>query len=202
MLHCINQFIINYDSGMALSTACSHLLGRPLNKTDRLSDWTRRPLTPSQLRYAALDAHCLLALTDALLFAARAPSSLRRQLGVEGMYDFSFVQQPPLCLSTAPIVHIAAAAAAAADSNDSSTNNKGDQGGISDVVRSSGTGNSTAGFISTNNRISSGNSSDSKVEVDSKRKKKKATTGSGGGKPAFPIGSFPSPFLRKLEVRR
>jgi len=41
---------------------CAALLGHQLDKTAQMSDWERRPLTSQQRHYAALDAHCLLAL--------------------------------------------------------------------------------------------------------------------------------------------
>jgi 3'-5' exonuclease len=60
----------------ALSTAslhnlCMQWLHRGLNKSERMSNWTHRPLTSSQLTYAALDAHCLLAVVECQLLAAR-----------------------------------------------------------------------------------------------------------------------------------
>jgi hypothetical protein len=61
-----------------LSQFCESLLGKPLDKTEQCSVWNRRPLRPLQvacfsavlianivqLRYAALDAYCLLLLFE------------------------------------------------------------------------------------------------------------------------------------------
>ncbi|GMF22753.1 unnamed protein product [Phytophthora lilii] len=49
-----------------LSTSIKQALGLPLSKLQQKSDWERRPLTPQQVAYAALDAYCLLMLQDAV----------------------------------------------------------------------------------------------------------------------------------------
>ncbi|XP_035232251.1 exonuclease mut-7 homolog [Stegodyphus dumicola] len=51
---------------IGLSKLCEIILGKPLNKEERLCDWEKRPLTDSQLEYAALDAYCLLQMYDKL----------------------------------------------------------------------------------------------------------------------------------------
>uniref|UniRef100_A0A915EKX7 3'-5' exonuclease domain-containing protein n=1 Tax=Ditylenchus dipsaci TaxID=166011 RepID=A0A915EKX7_9BILA len=43
-----------------LSSLCKRMLGSGLDKQEQCSVWTRRPLRPRQLRYAALDAYCML----------------------------------------------------------------------------------------------------------------------------------------------
>lgn len=49
-----------------LSTLAALLLGLPLDKSPTLTDWSSRPLSKQQLRYAADDAVILLALREAL----------------------------------------------------------------------------------------------------------------------------------------
>jgi ribonuclease D len=55
-----------------LSDACEKILGKPLYKNQQLSPWNARPLTSAQLKYAALDAHCLLAILETLLLTLGA----------------------------------------------------------------------------------------------------------------------------------
>ena len=51
----------------SLATLLDRVLGVPLPKGDRLTDWLRRPLSAGQLDYAVADVAWLLPLTDALL---------------------------------------------------------------------------------------------------------------------------------------
>jgi ribonuclease D len=51
----------------SLATLLDRVLGVPLPKGDRLTDWLRRPLTTGQLDYAVADVAWLLPLTDALV---------------------------------------------------------------------------------------------------------------------------------------
>ena len=51
---------------MSLTALVELVLGLPLDKTQQCSSWGARPLLPLQLRYAAADAHALVALYQAL----------------------------------------------------------------------------------------------------------------------------------------
>lgn len=48
----------------SLTALCERELGRRLPKANRLTDWLERPLSPSQLDYAAADVACLLDIAD------------------------------------------------------------------------------------------------------------------------------------------
>jgi hypothetical protein len=54
------------SNNLSLSDACLLILGKELNKDQCMSNWDYRPLSKEQLIYAALDAHCLLAVFDRL----------------------------------------------------------------------------------------------------------------------------------------
>ncbi len=43
---------------------CQYFLGKQLSKSSRLTNWSRRPLNPKQLRYAALDSEILIHLFE------------------------------------------------------------------------------------------------------------------------------------------
>jgi ribonuclease D len=52
--------------GHSLAMVCERELGVVLDKAPQVSNWSRRPLDPEQLRYAALDAEILLTLYERL----------------------------------------------------------------------------------------------------------------------------------------
>ncbi len=54
------------EGGHSLKAACARELGIEIDKAEQTSDWTRRPLTESQLAYAAVDAEILLSLEEKL----------------------------------------------------------------------------------------------------------------------------------------
>lgn len=64
-------------SSYSLASVTEHLFGVPLDKTLQSSNWRRRPLTRSQLVYAAKDAHITLLVYE----------ELRRILEAQGSWD-------------------------------------------------------------------------------------------------------------------
>ncbi|OQR83877.1 hypothetical protein ACHHYP_18027 [Achlya hypogyna] len=63
----ILRTVIHHESMMSLQKIVYFCLKKKLVKTQQTSNWNRRPLTPAQLQYAALDALVLLWIYDELL---------------------------------------------------------------------------------------------------------------------------------------
>ncbi|KHJ97375.1 3'-5' exonuclease [Oesophagostomum dentatum] len=59
-----SESVVQRTVNRGLSYVCERVLGRPLDKTEQCSVWDRRPLRSSQLRYAAMDAYCLILIYD------------------------------------------------------------------------------------------------------------------------------------------
>eukprot|EP00752_Nemacystus_decipiens_P004366 g3990.t1 len=51
----------------SLSKTCEAWLGKPLDKTECASKWATRPLSLDQVKYAALDSHCLVGIFEEML---------------------------------------------------------------------------------------------------------------------------------------
>lgn len=62
-------------STSSLSGACAVYIGKPLLKSEQMSNWDKRPLSMTQLHYASLDAHSTLTLLDTILLKCGVPSS-------------------------------------------------------------------------------------------------------------------------------
>ncbi|KAM9721108.1 exonuclease mut-7 homolog isoform 4-T7 [Dama dama] len=81
-----------------LSLLVQQVLGKPLDKTQQLSNWDRRPLGEEQLVYAAADAYCLLEVYWALCREParfHLPGALPWSLGL-GCSERCGTQEPPL----------------------------------------------------------------------------------------------------------
>jgi hypothetical protein len=103
----------------SLTKACEAYLGKPLNKKEQISDWEMRPLLPTQIAYASLDAHSLLGVLSVL--CANPTADL---LAIRSVYS-------RVCVSSGAVI-------ASADKNDVSARALK----FSEELRSSGDGSS------------------------------------------------------------
>ncbi|NXL36257.1 MUT7 Exonuclease, partial [Glaucidium brasilianum] len=62
--HCEDREFRQPEKGLSLLV--QHVLGKPLDKTEQLSNWEKRPLREEQILYAASDAYCLLEIYEKL----------------------------------------------------------------------------------------------------------------------------------------
>lgn len=88
-----------------LSLLVQQVLGKPLDKTQQLSNWDRRPLGEGQLVYAAADAYCLLEVFWALCREParfHLPGALPWSLGLGRSKRRGTWEPPPQKASASP----------------------------------------------------------------------------------------------------
>lgn len=80
---------------VSLAAVLEQRFGVTLDKRAQLTDWGRRPLTPEQLRYAALDTHFLLPLREVLERELRARHRWREaQEAFAALPEVEYVEKP------------------------------------------------------------------------------------------------------------
>eukprot|EP00938_MAST-03A_sp_MAST-3A-sp1_P006731 g6731.t1 len=73
----------------SLSKLVDRFIGKPLDKSVRMTDWNRRPLTPAQKAYAAADGYTLIVLHDILKWREenRGATGTHARLGFVAMFS-------------------------------------------------------------------------------------------------------------------
>ncbi|GLE00682.1 hypothetical protein PINS_up009470 [Pythium insidiosum] len=85
------QKTMGANVGNSLSNATARILGKPLDKRMQLSNWDDRPLSQSQMIYAALDAHCLVQIVKQI----RRKIKLTSAMECEAIWGYSPGTVPP-----------------------------------------------------------------------------------------------------------
>jgi len=84
-------------SRVGLAGVVASCLGCYVNKAEQCSDWERRPLSPSQARYAAADAHVLTVLFDRCVgIAPEATAAALRCVPHTGLHTTPFAWCTPI----------------------------------------------------------------------------------------------------------
>ncbi|VDM38731.1 unnamed protein product [Toxocara canis] len=66
-----------------LTDLCHKVLGEPLDKREQVGNWAARPLRPEQMKYAAMDAYCLIQIYERLKRRAEEEFGMNWQNHVE-----------------------------------------------------------------------------------------------------------------------
>jgi hypothetical protein len=74
------------DCKGGLTNVCLQHLGGNIDKSERMSNWERRPLRLAQMHYGALDAYCLISLVNKLIpLAEKAGIDLKKIIKPEDL---------------------------------------------------------------------------------------------------------------------
>ena len=86
------------SEGYSLKALCKQYIGKSLDKSHQVSNWKQRPLSPDQLKYAALDAHCMVYIFSKIgrSLAAWKPSKASSKPQEELLAKIASVYQSPL----------------------------------------------------------------------------------------------------------
>ena len=64
------KFVTPNEVQTSLGKACLDILGAEVDKSERMSNWEKRPLRLAQMHYGALDAYCMIPLVEKLIAKA------------------------------------------------------------------------------------------------------------------------------------